>query len=107
MKRGAKSPAKFWSNVVTGIGENLVRGLPAVAAIERDALLVRDALLRVAIAAEFPLAPALSIWRATRGSLLSRAIDAVPELLDCRDVRLWLKHWAAGEGKMQKRATLR
>lgn len=100
-KKAAFSGERFWKSLASGLGETLVRGLPAVSAIERDGRLVRDALLHVAIAAEFPLAPAMAVWRGTKGNLLARLVEAVPELLEVREVRLWLGHWAAGAGKLR------
>ena len=101
MKR-KKDPAKFWKGLASSMGETFVRSLPAVSAIERDGRLVRDALLHVAIAAEFPMGPALKVWRGTSGKLFARALDAIPELLDVAEVRLWLKTWARGGEKLSR-----
>jgi hypothetical protein len=96
----ARKKKSDWPAFLQAFSSVVVRGVPAVAAIERDGRLIRDALTHVALAANFPMRPALDAWRKTEGKLLGRVVDALPEILESREVRAWLEKWARGEGHM-------
>lgn len=85
------------------IGKELLRGafesVPALRSFERDRRLLKDALLNVAIATEFPIQAVMSEWIAQKKPTLADIpglASVLDSVLNRPAVRLWLEHWADG-----------
>lgn len=98
-----RRPKKLdWLGLAAELVSGAVRTLPAVDRWKKDKLLLRDALVNVAVATDFPMAEAFALWRSHKGrSVTERAIDAFPDLLENEKIRAWLLLWAKGPRVLQ------